>query len=341
MADSDGAKGSDFGESFADVDEGEVGESEEGSGGDEGAEDAGEAGAFAAGGVAVFEDGFLGFAGAVAGFVAGFGADEGGGSEFDDLNVGEDGGDFGADFAEAIDAGAVASEGEDGVDLVFEAEDFLGFVEVDPGGSVVEEVAGREGLRDAVAFSVEGEGVAFFETEGLVEIVAEVDGTGSEGAHDGFLFRAMRDGDLAFDSDEEDGAVFFLPLDAAGELGEEVVDGDDFAFGELVDGVLRDGLFGVSAFFDLPKFFAGGEEEDVETEAFHGLADVVFEFLHLDVCFFLKDGELRLGVLVEVGEAGLCRKPDGNGGSNGEGGEDEVELPVFDFSEKHGLDWGP
>ena len=113
MADSDGAKGSNFGESFADVDEGEVGEGEEGSGGDEGAEDAGEAGAFAAGGVAVFEDGFLGFAGAVAGFVAGFGADEGGGAEFDDLNVGEDGGDFGADFAEAVDAGAVASAGSD------------------------------------------------------------------------------------------------------------------------------------------------------------------------------------------------------------------------------------
>ena len=175
-----------------------------------------------------------------------------------------------------------------------------------------------------------------------MEVVAEVDGAGSERIHDGLLFAAVGDGDLSFDSNEKDGAVFFLPLNAAGELGEEVVDGDDFAFGELVDGVLRDGLFGVSAFFNLPKFFAGWKEEDVEAEAFHGLADVVFELLHLDVCFFLKDGELRLGVLVEVGEAGLCRKPDGHGGSNGEGGEDEVELPVFDFGEKHGgLGWGP
>ena len=91
VADSDGAEGSDFGESFADVDESEVSESEEGSGGDEGAEDAGEAGAFGAGGLAVFENGLFCFAGAVAGFVAGFGTDKGGGSEFDDLNVGEDG----------------------------------------------------------------------------------------------------------------------------------------------------------------------------------------------------------------------------------------------------------
>lgn len=36
MADADGAEGPDFGESFADIGEGEVGESEEGSGGDEG-----------------------------------------------------------------------------------------------------------------------------------------------------------------------------------------------------------------------------------------------------------------------------------------------------------------
>ena len=69
------------------------------------------------------------------------------------------------DFTEAIDAGAIASEGEDGVDLIFEAEDFLGFVEVDPGGAIVEEVSGREGLRDGVIFSVEGEGIAFFEPE--------------------------------------------------------------------------------------------------------------------------------------------------------------------------------
>lgn len=137
MADPDGAEGSDFGESFTDVGEGEVGEGEEGSGGDEGTEDGGEAGAFGAGGLAAFGDGFFGLAGAVAGFVAGFCSDEGGGAEFDDLDVGEDGGDFGTDFAEAVDAGAVTAEGEDGVDLVFQAEDFLSLGEVDPGGAVV------------------------------------------------------------------------------------------------------------------------------------------------------------------------------------------------------------
>ncbi len=252
------------------------------------------------------------------------------------MNVGEDGRDFGTDFAETVDAGAITSESEDGVDLVFEAEDFLGFVEVDPGGAVVEEVAGWEGLRDGVVFPVEGEDVAFFEAEGLVEIVAEIDGAGSEGIHDGFLFRTVGDGDLSFDSNEKDGAVFFLPLDTAGELGEEVIDGDNLTLGEFVDGVLRDGLFGVSAFLDLPKFFACGEEEDVEAKTLHGLANVVFELLHLDVCFLLEDGELGLGVPVKVGKAVFGGKPDGNGGGDREGGENEVELPVFDFGEKHG-----
>lgn len=277
VADANGAEGSDFGESFADVGEGEVSESEEGSGGDEGGEDGGEAGAFGAGGLAAFEDGLCGLACAVTGFIASFGADHGGRAEFDDLDVGEDAGNFGADFAEAVDAGAVAAESEDGVDLVFETEEFLGFVEVDPGGAIVAEITGRVGLGDGIGLAVEGEGIVFFEAEGIVEIVSEVDGAGSEGAHDGFLFRAVGDGHLSFDSDEEDGAVFFLPLDAAGELREEVVDGHDFAFGEFVDGVLRHGFFGVSAFLDLPEFFASGEEEDVEAETFHGLADVVLE----------------------------------------------------------------
>lgn len=172
-----------------------------------------------------------------------------------------------------------------------------------------------------------------------MEVVAEVDGAGGEGAHDGFLFfrpTAVGDGDLSFDSDEEDGTVFFLPLDAAGELGEEVVDGDDFTFGEFVDGVLRHRFFGVAAFFDLPEFFAGGEEEDVEAEAFHGFADVVFEGLHFGSGFFLEGGELGLGGLVEVGEGGFCGEPDGDGGGDGEGGEDEVEFTVFDFGEEHG-----
>lgn len=188
MADADGTEGADFGEAFANVGEGEVGEGEEGSGGDEGAEDGGEAGAFGAGGLAAFEDGLFGLAGAVAGFVAGFGSDNGGRAEFDDLDVGEDGGNFGANFAEAVDAGAVAAEGEDGVDFVGEAENFLGLGEVDPGGAVVEEVPGREGFSDLIGAAVEGEGVALFEAEGVVEVVSEVDGAGGEGAHDGFLF---------------------------------------------------------------------------------------------------------------------------------------------------------
>lgn len=145
----------------------------------------------------------------------------------------------------------------------------------------------------------------------------------------------MGDGDLAFDPNEEDGAVFFLPLDAAGELGEEVVDCNDFALGEFVDGVLRYGLFGVAAFFNLPEFFAGREEEDVEAEAFHGLTDVVLEGLHFGGGFLLEGGELGLGGAVEVGEAGFGGEPDGDGGGDGEGGEDEVEFAVFDFGEEH------
>jgi len=81
------------------------------------------------------------------------------------LDVGEDGGDLTADFAKAVDAGAVTSEGQDGVNLIFLVEDFLGLIEVNPGGAVVDEIARRMGLGDEVIFSVESDGVSFFETE--------------------------------------------------------------------------------------------------------------------------------------------------------------------------------
>ena len=81
------------------------------------------------------------------------------------MDVGEDGGDLTADFAKAVDAGAVASQGQDGVNLIFLVEDFLGLIEVNPGGSVVDEVPWRMGLGDEVIFSVESGGVSFFEAE--------------------------------------------------------------------------------------------------------------------------------------------------------------------------------
>ena len=107
--------------------------------------------------------------------------------------------------------------------------------------------------------------------------MSEIDRAGSEGIHDGLLFAPVRDRDLSFHSDEENGAVLFLPLNAAGELREEVVDGDDLALGKFVNRVLGHRLFRVSAFFDLPEFFTFGKEEDVEAEAFHRFANVIFE----------------------------------------------------------------
>lgn len=163
----------------------------------------------------------------------------------------------------------------------------------------------------------------------------QVDGAGGEGRHDGFLFGPVGDGDLALDSNEKNGAVFFLPLEASGELRKEVIDGDDLTFGEFVDGVFGDRFFGVSAFFDLPDFLAFGKEEDVEAEALHGLADIVFQLLHFGGGLRFEFCELGLGGAIEFGKAVLGGEPDGDGGSDGEGGEDEVELPMLDFGEEH------
>ena len=120
------------------------------------------------------------------------------------------------------------------------------------------------GLSDEVIFSVESDGVSFFKAEGLMEIVSEIDRSGSKGIHDGLLFAPVRNGNLSLHAYEEDGAVLFLPLNSAGELRQEVVDGDDLALGKFVNRVLGHGLFRVSAFFDLPEFFTFGKEEDVE-----------------------------------------------------------------------------
>jgi len=64
-----------------------------------------------------------------------------------------------------------------------------------------------------------------------------------------------------------------------------VINGNDSTFGKFVNRVLGNGLFGISTFLNLPNFLAFGEEEDVETKAFHGFTNVVLKLNHLSVGF--------------------------------------------------------
>lgn len=173
-----------------------------------------EAGSLGTCGFAAFENGGFGIAGTVTGFVAGFGTHHGGGAKFNDLDIGQDLRNLRADLAKPVDGGAVAAQSKDGINPAGLVEDSLGFVEVDPGGAVITKVSGRVGLGQGVGLTVEVDLISFFETERLVEVVSQIDRSGSERIHDGLLFGTVGDGDLSLDSDEEDGAVLLLPADS-------------------------------------------------------------------------------------------------------------------------------
>lgn len=268
--------------------------------------------------------------GHVGGPVAGFGAGDDFGGEFDDARVGQQALDVFADVAQAL-AVAVAFEGVYAGELVRFVEEFLGGFQVDPEGDIVFVAAfGIAGL-DGEGLPHKGDGFAFGEVEAVVQLIAHYDRAGRNRQQEGFEGVAVNEGDFATHAGENDGSALFGPLHFLLKVGQQVANGHEARARQRVHVGLGHKGRGVLVGVEVVQVLVFGQDEKVEAEVFHDFAIVVFQRFHLGLRFGFFDGDDLFGAHI----MGLQDCPGANqtGDGDGDGQQKErcVQLAVAHF----------